>query len=147
MDKTSPHEDTETAEAHRNTDAHFQKSKEFHHYKELYLIKVYPSLTKENEPRKTLEDPSLAGKRKQVELDLDRLERIHSSINSEVHSIESSLSWTNISSLIDELKAFEVALQETEKIMEQGNILSLYLAHLIISCIYGICALFIYVYG
>lgn len=146
MDKTSPDEDMETAEAHRDTHAHFQKAKEFHHYKELYLLKVYPALTKENELRKTLEDPSLAGKRKQVELDLDRLERIHSSINSEVQSIESSLNWTNISSLINELKSFEVALQETGKIVEQGNLLSLYLAHLIISFTSEICAVFLYSY-
>ena len=90
-------------------------------------------MTKENELRKTLEDPSLAGEKKHVELDLDRLERIHSSINSEVQSIESSLNWTNISSLINELTSFEVALQKTEKILEQGNFLSLYLVHLIIS--------------
>lgn len=131
MNRTSPDEHMETAEAHRSTHAHFQKAKEFHHYKELYLHKVHPSLTKENELRKTLEDPSLAGEKKQVELDLDRLERIHSSINNEVQSIESSLNWTNISSLINELKSFEDALQKTEKIVEQGNFLSLNLAHLI----------------
>jgi len=111
----------ETAEAHRSTHAHFQKAKEFHHYKELYLHKVFPSLTKEKELRKKLEDPSLAGEKKQVELDLDRLERIHSSINNEVQSIESSLDWTNISSLMNELTSFEVALQKTEKVVEQGN--------------------------
>lgn len=131
MDRTSPDEHMETAEAHRSTHAHFQKAEEFHHYKELYLHKVHSSLTKENELRKTLEDPSLAGEKKQVELDLDRLERIHSSINNEVQSIESSLNWTNISSLINELKSFEDALQKTEKIVEQGNFLSLNLAHLI----------------
>lgn len=111
----------ETAEAHRSTHVHFQKAKEFHHYKELYLVKVFPSLTKEKELRKKLEDPSLAGEKKQVELDLDRLERIHSSINNEVQSIESSLNWTNISSLKNELTSFEVALQKTKKVVEQGN--------------------------
>lgn len=111
----------ETAEAHRSTHVHFQKAKEFHHYKELYLVKVFPSLTEEKELRKKLEDPSLAGEKKQVELDLDRLERIHSSINNEVQSIESSLNWTNISSLKNELTSFEVALQKTKKVVEQGN--------------------------
>lgn len=120
-DRTSPDEHMETAEAHRSTHAHFQKAKEFHRYKEFYFNKVFPSLTKEKELRKTLEDPSLAGEKKQVELDLDRLERIHSSINNEVRSIESSLNWTNISSLKNELTSFEDALQKTEKIVEQGN--------------------------
>jgi len=133
MDMTPPDEHMETAEAHRSTLAHLQKAKEFHQYKELYLHKVYPSLTKENELRKTLEDPSLAGEKKQVELDLDRLERIHSSINNEVQLIEFSLNWTNINSLINELTSFEVALQKTEKIVEQGKFLSLNLMHLIIS--------------
>lgn len=130
---TPPDEHMETAEAHRSTRAHLQKAKEFQQYKELYLRKVYPSLTKENELRKTLEDPSLTGEKKQVELDLDRLDTIHSSINNEVQSIESSLNWTNISSLINELTSFEVALQNTEKIVEQGQFLSLYLMDLIIS--------------
>ncbi|KAL9971731.1 hypothetical protein ACROYT_G017934 [Oculina patagonica] len=119
MDRPLPDEDIETAEAHRSTHAHFKKAKEFYHYKELYLQKVHPCLRKEDELRKTLEDPSLSGKRTQVALDLERLERIHSSIKSEVQTIESSLDWTNISSLISELKSFELALEETEKIVEQ----------------------------
>ena len=121
MDRESPDEGIETAEAHKNTHAHFKKATEFYHYKELYLLKVYPCLTKEEKLRKTLEDPSLSGKRTQVALDLERLERIRSSIKSEVQTIESSRDWTNISSLMSDLKSFELAVQKTERIAEQGN--------------------------
>ena len=85
------------------------------------MTKVLPCLTKEEELSKTLDDPSLSGKRAQVALDLERLEGILSSVKKEVQTIESSLGWTNCSSLITEIKKFQRALQETERIVEQGK--------------------------
>ncbi|KAJ7371768.1 TPR and ankyrin repeat-containing protein 1 [Desmophyllum pertusum] len=122
MEGTSPDEDMETADAHRNTHAHFKKATEFQQYQDLYLQNVHPCLTKEDKLRQMLEDPSLAGKKTQVEFDFERLEGFHFRVKSEVQTIESSLDWTNISSLNDALKVFQVALQETERIVEQGNL-------------------------
>lgn len=122
MEGTSPDEEIETAESHRNTHAHFKKATEFKQYQDLYLLNVHPCLTKEDELRQMLEGPSLSGKTTQVALDLERLEGFHSRVKSEVQIIESSLDWTNISSLNDALKVFQVALQETERIVEQGNL-------------------------
>ena len=121
MEGTSPDEEIETAESHRNTDAHLKKATEFQQYQDLYLLNVHPCLTKEDELRQMLEDPSLSGKKTQVALDLERLERIHSTVRSEVHFIESSLDWTSISSLSNAVKEFELALQETKRIVEQGK--------------------------
>ena len=73
-------------------------------------------MTKVEKLSKLLEDPS------QVALDLERLERSHSSIKSEVQNIESSLNWANVRALVRELKSFELALEETERIVEQGNL-------------------------
>ena len=89
------------------------------------MTRVLPCLTKEEELCKTLDDPFLSGKRAQVALDLERLEVIRSSVKKEVEIIESSLDWTNCSSLISEIKKFQSALQETGRIVEQGK--SLYL--------------------
>ena len=111
----------ETAESHRNTHGHFKKTREFQQYQELYLLRVLPCLKKEEELRKTLEDPSLSGKETQVALDLERLEGILSSIKSEVQTIESSLEWTSSNSLISAVKEFQLRLQETERIVEQGK--------------------------
>lgn len=85
------------------------------------MTKVLPCLTKEEELCKTLDDPYLSGKRVQVALDLERLEGIRSSVKNEVQIVESSLDWTNCSSLINEIKKFQRALQETERIVEQGK--------------------------
>ena len=85
------------------------------------MTKVLPCLTKEEDRGKTLDDPFLSGKRAQVALDLERLEGILSSVKKEVQTIESSLDWTNCSSLITEIKKFQGALQETERIVEQGK--------------------------
>ncbi|XP_020609502.1 uncharacterized protein LOC110048072 [Orbicella faveolata] len=116
-----PDEGIETVEAHKKTHSHSQKLREFHQYQELYLTKVLPCLTKEEELCKTLDDPFLSAKRAQVALDLERLEGIRSSVKSEVQIIESSLDWTNCSSLINEINKFQRALQETEKIVEQAK--------------------------
>jgi len=94
------------------------------------LTKVLPCLTKEEELCKTLEDPYLSGKRAQVALDLERLEGIRSSVKHEVQVIESSLDWTNCRSLIDETNKFHHALQETERIVEQGKSLYIQLLRL-----------------
>ena len=110
----------ETAETHRNTHGHFKKTREFQQYQELYLLRVLPCLKKEEELRTMLEDPSLSGVRAQVALDLERMGRILSSIKSEVETIESSLEWTN-SSLISAVNEFQLRLQETERIVEQGK--------------------------
>jgi len=116
-----PDEGIENVEAHKKTHSHFQKLRAFHHYQELYLTKVLPCLTKEEELCKTLDDPYLSGKRAQVALDLERLEGIRSSVKNEVQIVESSLDWTNCSSLINEIKKFQRALQETERIVEQAK--------------------------
>ena len=85
------------------------------------MTKLLPCLTKEEELNKTLDNLFLSGKREQVALDLERLERILSSVKKEVQTIESSLDWTNCSSLIAEIKNFQDALRETERIVEQGK--------------------------
>lgn len=85
------------------------------------MTKVLPCLTKEEELNKTLNDPFLSGKRAQVALDLERLERIFSSVKKEVQTIESSLDWTNCRSLITEIRNFQDALRETERIVQQGK--------------------------
>lgn len=90
------------------------------------MIKVLPCLNKEEELSKTLDDPFLSAKRAQVALDLERLEGIRSSVKSEVQIIESSLDWKNCSSLISEINKFQHALQETERIVEQGKSLHVY---------------------
>lgn len=82
------------------------------------MTKVLPCLTKEEE---LLDDPFFSGKRAQVALDLERLEGNLSSIKKEVQTIESSLDWTNCSSLITKIKNFQDALRETERIVEQGK--------------------------
>ena len=89
------------------------------------MTKVVPCLTKEEELCKMLDDPYLSVKRAQVAFDLERLEGIRSSVKHEVQVIESSLDWTNCSSLVDEINKFHHALQETESIVEQGK--SLYI--------------------
>ena len=114
-------EGIETAESHRNTPAHFKMARQFQQYQELYLLRVLPCLTKEEELRKTLEDLSMSGKRTQVDLDLERLEEIHSSIKSVVQTIESSLDWTNTNALISAVKEFQQKLKDTETIVEQGK--------------------------
>ena len=114
-------EGIENVEAHKKTHSHFQKLKEFHRYQELYLIKVLPCLTKEEELSKTLDDPFLSAKRAQVAFDLEHLEGIRSSVKNEIQIIESSLDWKNCSSLINEISKFQHALQETERIVEQGK--------------------------
>lgn len=85
------------------------------------MTKVLPCLRKEEELNKTLNDPFLSGKRAQVALDLERLEGILSSVKKEVQTIESSLNWTNCRSLITEIRNFQDALRETERIVEQGK--------------------------
>ena len=84
-------------------------------------MKVLPCLMKEEELNKTLNDPFLSGKRAQVALDLERLEGILSSVKKEVQAIESSLNWRNCRSLITEIRNFQDALRETERIVEQGK--------------------------
>lgn len=120
-EETSPDLQIENAEAHNNSPAHIENKKEFHRYKDLYLSKVHPCLAREAELRKMLEDPSLSGKKSQVAWDLERLETILSAVKSEVQNIESSLIWANICSLQDAVKKFEMVLQDTERIVEQGN--------------------------
>ena len=111
----------ENVEAHKKTRSHIKKFREFQQYQELYLTKVHPCLKKEEELRETLEGSFLSGKKAQVALDLESLEEIHSSVTSAVQAIESSLDWTNSSSLVTAINSFQHALQETERIVEQGK--------------------------
>ena len=122
QDGTLTNEGIETAETHRSTYEHIKKAKEFNQYKDLYLLKIHPCLTKEEELRKRLEDPSLSGRKSQVALDVERLERFLSTVKSEVQKIESSRDWINIPLLKDAVKDLERTIEATEKIVEQGNI-------------------------
>lgn len=124
-DEPLPDERIENVEAHKKSHSHIKKLKEFQQYQELYLTKILPCLTKEEELRKKLHDSFLSGKGAQVALDLESLEEIHSSVKSQVQTIESSLDWTNSSSLITIINNFQTALQETERIVEQGKSLQI----------------------
>lgn len=55
-----------------------------------------------------------------VALDLERLERCRSIVNSEVQSIESSLNWRNTSSLLKAIEDLKVQMQRTDIVLEQG---------------------------
>lgn len=116
-----PDEKVENVEAHKKSLSHIKKLREFQQYQELYSTKILPCLMKEEELRKKLHDSFLSGKGAQVALDLESLEEIHSSVTSEVQTIESSLDWTNSSSLITTINNFQHALQKTERIVEQGK--------------------------
>jgi len=56
-----------------------------------------------------------------VAFDLDRLERCHFIVNSEVQAIESSLDWANTRSLWHAVKEFKVKLQNMDKLLEQAK--------------------------
>lgn len=110
MQGTTPGEEHQTAETHQKSQAHFQKEKEFQQYKDLYVAQIYPFLMKEHEKRR-MDD---------VALDLERLERCRSIVNSEVQSIESSLNWRNTSSLLKAIEDLKVQMQRTDIVLEQG---------------------------
>ena len=124
-DEPLPDERIENEEAHKKSHSHIKKFKDFQQYQELYLTKILPCLTKEEELRKKLHDSFLSGKGAQVALDLESLEEIRSSVTSEVQTIESSLDWTNCSSLITAINNFQHKLQKTERIVEQGESLQI----------------------
>lgn len=118
-----PDEETETAESHKKSQAHFLKAQEFQEYKCLYLAEIHPRLMKEDELRKMVEDLSSCGKKTRMDavaLDMERLERSCSTVKNEVQTIESSLEWTNTSSLLNAVEEFKAVLQNTEKLLEQG---------------------------
>jgi len=116
-----PDEKVENVEGHKKSHSHIKKLREFQQYQDLYLTKIHPCLMKEEELRKKLHDSFLSGKGAQVALDLESLEEIHSLVTSEVQTIESSLDWTNCSSLITAINNFQHKLQKTERIVEQGK--------------------------
>jgi len=87
------------------------------------LAEIHPCLVKDDELRKTVEDVPSSGIRKRMDgvaIDLERLERCRSTVNSEVQSIESTLDWTNTRSLWSAVKEFKVKLQNMDKLLEQG---------------------------
>ena len=55
-----------------------------------------------------------------VALDMERMERSCSTVKNEVQTIESSLEWTNTSSLLNAVEEFKAVLQSTEKLLEEG---------------------------
>ena len=92
--------------------------KAFNHYKDIYLSKVHPLYTREAQLRKVVEDHSLYVK---VQLDMDRLEESLSAVKSEVHNIETALKWEKVSLLQNAITESENTMQETERVVEQGN--------------------------
>ena len=77
----------------------------------------------EGKLRKVVEDMFSSGDKRRmeaVEFDLERLESTHSTVKTEVQTIESSLNWTNTSSLMSAVKELEARVQEIFKLLEQG---------------------------
>ena len=95
-----------------------EKVKAFNHYKDLYLSKVHPLYTREAQLLKVLEDHSLYVK---VQLDMDRLETSLSEVKNEVQNIETALKWEKVSLLQNAITESESTIQETERVVEQGN--------------------------
>jgi len=123
-EETTPDEEIESAEAHKKSLFHLQKEQEFQKYKDLYLAEIHPCLVKDDELQKTVEDVPSSGIRKRMDgvaIDLERLERCRSTVNSEVQSIESTLDWTNTRSLWSAVKEFKVKLQNMDKLLEQAK--------------------------
>lgn len=56
-----------------------------------------------------------------VQLDMDRLEESLSAVKSEVHNIETALKWEKVSLLQNAITESENTMQETERVVEQGN--------------------------
>ena len=107
-------EEMETAESHQRSQAHFLKEQEFQRYKDMYSKEVYPCL---------VEGISLSGEKRRMEgvsLDLERLERCHSIVDTEVQNIESSLNWTNTTSLLMAVEKLKAELQKIDDVLEQG---------------------------
>lgn len=117
-------EEMETAESHQISQAHLLKEQEFQRYKDIYLEEVYPCLIKEDElRRKMVEGVSSSGEKRGmdgVSLDLERLERCHSIVNNAVQNVESSLNWTNTTSLLRAVEDLKAELQKIDKVLEQG---------------------------
>ena len=123
MQGATPGEEHQTAETHKKLQAHFQKEQEFRQYKNLYVAQIYPFLMKEDELCKTVEDCSSSGERRRMDdvaLDLERLERCRSIVNSEVQRIESSLNWSNTCSLLMAIEELKEQMQRTGTVLEQG---------------------------
>lgn len=123
MQGTTPGEEHQTVETHQKSQAHFQKEQGFQRYKDLYVAQIYPFLMQEDALRKTVEDCSSSGEKRRMDdvaLDLERLERCRSIVNSEVQSIESSLNWRNTSSLLKAIEDLKEQMQRTETVLEQG---------------------------
>ena len=117
-------EEMETAESHQISQAHLLKEQEFQRYKDIYLEEVYPCLLKEDElRRKLVEGVSSSGEKRGmdgVSLDLERLERCHSTVNDEVQKVESSLNWTNTTLLLRAVEDLKAELQKIDEVLEQG---------------------------
>ena len=117
-------EEMETADSHQRSQAHLLKEKEFQRYKDIYLKEVYPCLIKEDELRRKMDEGvSSSGEKRGldgVSLDLERLERCHSTVNNEVQKVESSLNWTNTTLLLRVVEDLKAELQKIDKVLEQG---------------------------
>lgn len=116
-------EEMETAESHQKSQAHFLKEQEFERYKNTYLKEVYPCLIREDELHKMVQDISSSGEKRRMEgvsLDLERLESCHSKVDTEVQIIETSLNWTDTTSLLRAVEDLKAELQTIDKVLEQG---------------------------
>ena len=117
-EETSTDIETENAVIHGISPAHLEKVKAFNHYKDIYLSKVHPLYTREAQLRKVVEDHSLYVK---VQLDMERLEASLSAVKSEVYNIETALKWEKVILLQNAITESENTMQETERVVEQGN--------------------------
>ena len=117
-EETSTDIERENAVIHGISPAHLEKVKAFNHYKDIYLSKVHPLYTREAQLSKVVEDHSLYVR---VQLDMERLEASLSAVKSEVHNIETALKWEKVSLLQNAITESENTMQETERVVEQGN--------------------------
>ena len=87
------------------------------------MAEIHPCLMKQDELRTVVENMSSSGDKRRMDdvaFDLERLEATHSTVKAEVQTIESSLNWTNTSSLMRAVKELEARVQEIFKLLEQG---------------------------
>ena len=107
----------ETAETHQKSPSHKQKELEFQAFRNLYVEEIYPNLMKDEEVSSSTEKLQ----RKDVGLDLDRLEMFRDNLYSALQKIESTRDWTETALLLVALQDFKAELEKTSRLLEQGK--------------------------
>ena len=107
----------ETAETHQKSPGHKQKEQEFQAYWNLYVEEIYPNLM----THKDVSSSAEKGQMKDVGLDLERLERTRSTVYSALEKIESTLCWTETTSLLVAVRDFNAELEKASPILQQGK--------------------------